>query len=204
MSYVCRNSDGTYDILSTHTKRNERTIGQSVWTLEKNFYVEIQGTKEGKNRSKYILNPTFKGFYYGLAYLGIQIDEIVRAYFNVDEKRSFFENMQKINNYTKMKEYLSESAKVYFENNLFNEGMSVVTNMKDSFNTGLQIGFSAVISQNKSESVRYIHERGLGIADEILGPRHNQDFKNFRDEKMHDFMKAIKEMEEVIRKLNSK
>ena len=76
LNYICTSANGTYATLARICKKDERTIGKSVRTLEKNFYVEKQLTKEGKNRSKYIVAPTFKGVYYGLAYLGIQIDEV--------------------------------------------------------------------------------------------------------------------------------
>ena len=105
LSYVCRNSDSTYKILSTHTDRNERTIGQSARTLEKNFYVEKQEVKEGKNRSKKIIVPTFKGICYGLAYLNLEFLDYLKAYGDEREQLQFSEYLQKIKDYSRLCEY---------------------------------------------------------------------------------------------------
>lgn len=190
MSYICRNSDGTYDILSTHTNRNKRTIGQSVRTLEKNFYVEIQKIKEGKNRSKNIVNPTFKGNYYGLAYLGIQIDEILKASGDENEQKQFLEHNQKIKDSKKMQEYFSKAASACFEYNLFNGGTPVVTDKEGLLSLGFEIGVSETI-HNKSNSVTYFAEQGTDIVNKIFEPREIQEMKNFLAGKADAIRKGI-------------
>ena len=67
--------------------RNERTIGQSARTLEKNFYVEKQEVKEGKNRSKKIIVPTFKGICYGLGEIAqLEFLDCLKAYGDENEQ----------------------------------------------------------------------------------------------------------------------
>ena len=178
LSYICRNSDGTYDILSRHTNRNERTIGKSVQTLKQNFYVERQVIKEGKNRSKFIVIPTFKGLFYGLAYLNIHFDEILRAYFDENEQSSFLGHIQKIRDYKLRQEYSNEIARLCFEYNLFNGGIPAVTDKEGFTDLGFEIGVSEAI-RNKSNSVSCIAEQGTDIVNEIFEPREIQDFKNF-------------------------
>jgi len=197
LDYICTSPNCDYDILAKHTNRSEKTIGKSIQTLEKNFYVEKQLTKEGKNRSRYIVTPTLKGIYYGLAYLGIQIDEIIRAYGDENEQKLFFEHVQKIRNYTKMKEYFSKTASAYFQYNLFIEGMPVVTDKQNLLSLGFQIGISEAL-QNKSDSVSYFAEQGTDVMNEILEPRELQDMKNFMDEKKQEITKGFdKEIKEL-------
>jgi hypothetical protein len=176
LSYICRNPDGTFDTLAKYTNRNRRTIGQSVKTLGEHFYVELQSIKEGKKRSKYTVIPTLKGIYYGLAYLEIAPEEVLRAYPDENQSKIYSEHIQKIRSYTKWQGYLSKNARLYFENNLFNEGMPVVTTFKESFSIGFKIGLSG---HNSSDTTRYFAERGDGIIKEISIPRHLQDIKNF-------------------------
>ncbi len=198
LSYICTSANGTFATLARICKKDERTIGKSVRTLEKNYYVEKVLTKEGKNRSKYIVAPTFKGVYYGLAYLGIQIDKVLKAYGDENQEKLFFEHIQKIKNYTKMNEYFSKTASAYFEHNLFIEGMPVVTDKKNLLGLGFQIGISEAL-QNESDSVSYFAEQGTDVLNEILEPRELQDMKNFMDEKkqkiIEGFDKEIKELD---------
>ena len=64
--------------------------------FEKNYYVEKVLTKEGKNRSKYIVAPTFKGVYYGLAYLGIQIDKVLKTMVMKTRRNYFLSTFRKL------------------------------------------------------------------------------------------------------------
>jgi hypothetical protein len=176
LSYICRNPDGTYDTLAKYTNRNRRTIGQSVKTLEEHFYVEIQSIKEGKKRTKYLVIPSLKGIYYGLAYLEIRLEEVLRAYSDEKQSKAYFEHIQKIRDYTKWQEYHIKNSRLYFENNLFNEGMSIVTNLKEAFSIGFKIGLSG---PNTSDTTRYFAEQGVGVMKDISAPSHLQDIKNF-------------------------
>jgi hypothetical protein len=183
LSYVCRNSDGTYNILCTHTDRNERTIGQSVRTLEKNFYVEKQEIKKGKNRSNYVVVPTLKGIYYGLAYLNLDFFDYLKAHGDEDDQSQFSEYRQKIEDYNKWSDYNKYNSRLFFENNLFNEGMPFHTSFEDAFNMGVKIGLSAAAQSSSDSSAPYITKQGIKIAKDILEPRKLQDLKNFWDEK---------------------
>lgn len=67
---------------------------------------------------------------------------------------------------------------LYFENNLFNEGVPTVPNFKDSLNIGIKIGTNYA----NSESSKYFDKQDITIAEEILEPRQLQDLKNIMDE----------------------
>lgn len=198
LNYVCRNSDGTYNILSTHTDRNERTIGQSVRTLEKNFYVEIQQTREGKNRRKKIIVPTFKGICYGLAYLNLDFRDCINVYGDEREQLQFSEYLQKIKDYSKLCEYNKYNSMLYFENDLFNGAIPTITNFEDALKMGVKIG--DVAAHPNSDSGHYIAKQEIKVAQEVLGPQQLQHLKNFLDEKKQEIIKG---MDKEIKKLDS-
>jgi hypothetical protein len=189
----------TYDILAKICDRNERTVGKSVRTLEKNFYLERELTKAGKNRSNYVVVPTLKGIYYGLAYLNLDFFDYIKAHGDEDDQSQFSEYLQKIEDYSKWSDYNKYNSTLFFENNLFNEGMPVHTSFKDAFNRGFKVGMIGTVPCNSHSSVPYFAKHGIKIAKEILEPRKLQDLKNFWDEKKQDIIngldKAIKELD---------
>ena len=200
LRYICRNANGTYDIIAAYCNRNVRTIGQSVRTLEDNYYLEKQPIKEGKKRSKYLIVPTFKGVQYGVAFLDLDYSEYVKAYNNKDETHPYFEYSQKVRDYSKMCEYLKYFARLHFEHNLFNQGVLIVTNFADAFSKGVKSGLADIGQTTSNSSGADFADRGIEIAQDILPPRQLYDFKNYLDESMQRFSK---EMAEKIKKLDS-
>lgn len=199
LSYICTSKDVTYDILAKICDKNERTIGKSVLTLEKNFYLERELTKAGKNRSNYVVVPTLKGIYYGLAYLNLDFFDCIKAHGDEDDQSQFSEYLQKIEDYSKWFDYNKYNSRLFFENNLFSEGMPVHASSEDAFNRGFKVGMFGATHSNSDSSVPYIAKLGIKIGKEILEPRKLQDLKNFWDEKKQDiiksFDKAIKELD---------
>ena len=67
---------------------------------------------------------------------------------------------------------------LYFENNLFNQGVPIVTTFKDSLSFGIKIWTNYA----NSESSKYFDRQDINLAEEILEPRQLQEFQNIRDE----------------------
>jgi hypothetical protein len=146
-----------------------------VNTLEKNFYLEKYLIKERKNRSKFIVYPTFKGICYGLVFLNIDFLEFVKAYGNENELHPFFESIEKIKDYNKCREFIRNSFRLYFENNLFDQGIPTITKFNNALKEGMKIG----LSTKSDETDSYFAAQGIKIASQILPPRELHDFKNF-------------------------
>ncbi len=200
LKYICRNANGTYDVLAKYYDRNERTIGQSVRTLEDNYYLEKQLIKEGNKRRKFLIVPTFKGVQYGLAFLDLDFSEYVKAYNNQDETHPYFDYLQKVRDSSKMCEFLKYNARAYFEYNLFNQGIPIVTKFADAFSKGIKIGQADTGQTTSNSSGAYFADCDIEIIQDILPPRQLYDFKNYLYEGMQ---RSSNEMAEKIKKLDS-
>jgi hypothetical protein len=191
LRFIYTNPESDYDGIAEHTRRNRRTIGKSVQSLEKNHYVEKQTIKEGKNRSKYIVSLTFKGICYGLAYLKLRLHDYLEAYSHEYEKSPLVEHLQKIGNCTDYYDYIENNSKLYFENNLFNDGMPPVMSFRDALGIGVKIGLSD--AANSKLSTQYFAKQGIGIARDILSPRQLYEFKCLIEEMSEGITNGLSE-----------
>ena len=201
LNYICRNADSTYEVLAQYLKRNVRTIGQSIRTLEKNFYLERELLiKEWKNRRKYVVVPTFKGIHYGIAYFSLDYLEFVKAYGNENDEFHYSEFVHQIKDYNKMCEYMKYNSRLYFENNLFDKGNPIFTNFEQALNIGMEIGLFGAKHNESESSNDYFAKHGIKIAADVLPPRHLNDVKNFVDEKIENISSGLTK---EFKKLNS-
>jgi len=157
LTIICSHVPADYRLLIGGTKRRRTTVFQSLRPLLKHNYVTAEKVNPERKNSRLIFKITQRGFFYCIAYLGIDYDEIIRSL--VDKETETIYNREFIDsvpNYAGRKEFIKQTARVIMEFSPFNnKGMLITDNLQELMNLGFRLSLLESIKERKFSSKQF-------------------------------------------------
>src|SRR2546428_5357535 len=140
LRHVCKTKNSSYKTISKETDRDRITILQSLQPLMKRHYLVAEKIDPSLKKSKLVFKPTDKGVFYALAFLGVTLDDIARAYYSAEEISKSSEFVRNIRGPLQRRQFQQGILRRFVEEDLFdNSGKLIISTKDDYFKQGLRI-----------------------------------------------------------------
>jgi hypothetical protein len=179
---ICLTKNADYETLQRETQRRRSTIVQSLEPLRKYHYVQAQPLNPELPKSKLIFTTTDKGFWYAIAFLNVDLDDLIKLDIENDEQqmKEYTELMTAVKDYNGRKEFLYQTAKEIMNCNPFDEnGMFVTHDAQGLINLGFMYALQETPKQNNPESVNPLRNMTLESLKKICRPDELSAAKEF-------------------------
>ena len=125
LTVIIRRTPADYKIIVKGTGKRRSTIFQSLQPLLKHHFVVAEKVYPKQKNSKLIFKITQKGFFYCIAFLNMDYDEMIKLYHHRDSSPIPGQAINFVPDYAGRKEFMKQTALLLMNHNQFdNEGTS--------------------------------------------------------------------------------
>jgi predicted transcriptional regulator len=126
LEHICKTKNADYKTISKATDRDRITILQSLQPLMKGHYVSKEKVVPENEKSKLIFKPTQKGMVYSLAFLNVNVDDVLKSYQDICQITNYTEFIKSISDYQLRDNLVNDYAKLIAEQNAFDDKGNII------------------------------------------------------------------------------
>jgi hypothetical protein len=151
LTVIIRHMPADYKIIVKETGKRRATIFQSLQPLLKHHFVAAEKVYPKQKNSKLIFKITQKGFFYCIAFLNMDYDEMIKLYHHRDS--SPIPGL--VLDYAGRKEFMKQTALLLMNDNQFdNEGTLPTTYMQQAMNLGFKRSILESVKEEEFSSTK--------------------------------------------------
>jgi hypothetical protein len=134
-----------------------------------------------KNKySKLIFVPTHKGFYYAIAFLDLDYDELINLYAKDIEHMKEYEHFKSVPDYVGRKEFVNQTAKLIMKFKPFNKrGMFLSNNLQQLMALGFKLSLLESVKNTDFSATNYFDGVTVEQLSKICIPLEKQELIEF-------------------------
>lgn len=157
LSHICLTHDAGYDSLvkDKSINRDRATIIQALRPLTKKGYISKSDEIIQERNIRIVFRPTPKGIFYALAFLGSNLETIIRAQGDGSAITSYTELLAGVVDIKERDNFLANSGKALLDFNLFDNQGELKARRQELFNIGLLYGLTGVARSESPNSAVY-------------------------------------------------
>lgn len=168
LKHVVTNKGANYQTISRHTGKARVTNLQSLESLVKNRYVDKVRADLKNKKSKLTFRATTKGFWYAIAYLNVDVEEVL---LEDDDLSQYREYLQGVRDKDGRREFMVNLARIIMNTNLFtNAGEIRTTDRQKLFEYGFIMGLVGAAGKYNFDGMKFFNTQTADSLKKILTP----------------------------------
>ena len=180
LALIIRHMPADYKTIVKGTGKRRTTIFQSLQPLLKHHFVVAKKVYPEQKNSKLIFKITQKGFFYCIAFLNMDYDEMIKLYYRRDSSPIPGQVINFIPDYVGRKEFIKQTALLLMNRNQFdNEGTLLTTDMQQAMNLGFKMSILESIKEEEFSSTNFFGDLTIKELSKICKPQEKNELIKF-------------------------
>jgi hypothetical protein len=183
LAVIIRHTPADYKIIVKETGKRRTTIFQSLQPLLKHHFVVAKKVYPDQKTSKLIFKitqNTQKGFFYCIAFLSMDYDEMIKLYYRRDSSPIPGQVINFIPDYAGRKEFIKQTALLLMNRNQFdNEGKLPTTDMQQAMNLGFKMSILESVKEEEFSSTKLFGDLKIEELSKICKPQEKNELIKF-------------------------
>jgi hypothetical protein len=180
LTVIIRHTPAEYKIIVKETGKRRTTIIQSLQPLLRHHFVAAEKIYPEQKKSKLTFKITQKGFFYCIAFLNMDYEEMIRLYYRRASSPIPGHVINLVPDYAGRKEFIKQTALLLMNLNQFDkEGTLLTTDMQKAMNIGFKMSILESIKEEEFSSTKLFGDLTINELSKICKPQEKYELIKF-------------------------
>jgi hypothetical protein len=180
LTVIIRHMPAEYKIIVKETGKRRTTIFQSLQPLLKHHFVSAKKVYPKQKKSKLNFRITQKGFFYCIAFLNMDYDEMIRLYYRRASSPIPGHVINFVPDYAGRKEFIKQTALLLMDLNQFdNEGTLLNIDIQQALNLGFKMSILESVKEKEFSSTKFFGDLTIKELSKICKPQEKYELIKF-------------------------